>query len=175
MSGTLVFTKIVEFVLIAILTRIVSTQGYGEYSLFNSWVNILSIVIGGSIGSSFGIAKKDFKEHYSRYLASCVGLSYLFLAIAFVIGFVINESWDVYYLGLIILHSFNSNTLSNYDVMLIFDEKFVKASLINILKSVFFVCSYSFRCIDPKKPRWRYGCYSHAVYQLYGIICLCAD
>lgn len=137
MSGTLVFTKIVEFVLIAILTRIVSTQGYGEYSLFNSWVNILSIVIGGSIGSSFGIAKKDFKEHYSRYLASCVGLSYLFLAIAFVIGFVINESWDVYYLGLIILHSFNSNTLSNYDVMLIFDEKFVKASLINILKSVF--------------------------------------
>ena len=136
-TGSLVFTRGVEFVLIAVLTRMITTYEYGEYSLFNSWVNILSIVIGGSISSSFGIAKKDFKDQYNRYLSSCVGLSYVFLIISFVIGFIINRSWDTYYLCLIVLHSFNMNILTNYDVTLIFDKKFIKASIINILKSVF--------------------------------------
>lgn len=136
-SSTLVINKIVQFLLIAILTRLISQEDYGRYSVFLSWVNILSIVIGGSLSSSFGIAKNDFKSEYPRYLSSCIGLSYVFLVASLVVGFKVKGSWPEIYLLLVLLHSFNMNIMTNFDVMQIFNQRFKKASIVSISVSLF--------------------------------------
>lgn len=134
-TSTLLINKVIAFVLIAILTRMISVSEYGRYSLFTSWIDILSIVVGGSIASSFGIAKRDFNKEYSSYISSCVGLSYLYFFLALFIGFVVNETWQWWYLVIVIMHSFNVNILTDYEVLQNFSFKYVKASTLRIIQT----------------------------------------
>lgn len=135
-TAALVTNKSIQFILIAVLTRVMTQESYGKYSVFLSWVNIISIVIGGSLASSFGIAKNDFGIQYSKYLSSCIGLSYVYLGIAVVIGMLLRGNWSIIYLFSVLMHSFNLNIMTNYEVMQGFYLRFKKVCIVSVFASV---------------------------------------
>lgn len=139
-----VVTKLTAFIMIAVLTHLISEEQYGEYSVFSSWEAIVSLIIGGSFASSFGIAKKDFSDHYSEYLNSIIGLSYVLFLISFLFFavFRFNQTWV--FLILVIVHSFNMNMLTNYDIRQTFDFKFGRGAIVSIFTTIF--CSICVIC-----------------------------
>lgn len=131
-----VTTKIIAFLMIAVLTRMISQEDYGEYSLFTTWESIIALIIGGSIASSFGIAKKDFKEKYPDYLNSTLGLSYLLFLVGLLFFSIFRFHQTQLFLLLVVFHSFNMNMLTNYDIRQTFDFKFLRGAVVALLTSV---------------------------------------
>ena len=69
------FVKGLAFITIPIFTRILSTEDYGLVSLYNTWVLILSIVIGLSLNESIRRGKYDFPEEYDQFSSSITALT----------------------------------------------------------------------------------------------------
>lgn len=69
------FVKGLAFITIPIFTRILSTEDYGLVSLYNTWVLVLSIVIGLSLNESIRRGKYDFPEEYDQFSSSITALT----------------------------------------------------------------------------------------------------
>ena len=54
----------IAFVTTPIFTRLLGTEQFGMYSLFNSWVLILTCLMGFSVNSSIGTGIYTFKDKY---------------------------------------------------------------------------------------------------------------
>ena len=54
----------IAFVTTPIFTRLLGTEQFGMYSLFNSWVLILTCLMGFSVNSSIGTGRYTFKDKY---------------------------------------------------------------------------------------------------------------
>lgn len=71
------FNKAIAFLTIPIFTRLMSTSDYGIVNTYMSWVSILSLIVGLSLGSSIRSAYVDFKEDLEGYISSIFFLSLL--------------------------------------------------------------------------------------------------
>lgn len=69
------FDKTITFLTIPIFTRIMSTSDYGIVNTYLSWVSILSLIVGLSLGNSIRSAYIDFKEDLEEYISSILFLS----------------------------------------------------------------------------------------------------
>lgn len=135
-TASSILVKAIAFLQVAVLTRLTTTEEYGEFSVFLSYVNIVTLVIGGSVASSFGIAKRDFGKKYEAYISSMLGLSYLFLAIAVLVCFLIfGTNWKALAF-FVIIHSFSLNILTNYDIKQSFDFKYLKGAIVSLLTAI---------------------------------------
>lgn len=70
----------IAFITTPIFTRILGTSQYGIYSLFNSWVLILTCVMGLSLSSSLGTGMYTYKDKYIEFRNSLL-LTSLFICI----------------------------------------------------------------------------------------------
>ena len=50
-----------------IFTRMLNTEQYGLYSVFNSWVVIMTCILGFGTGSTIGTGMYEFKKDYFRF------------------------------------------------------------------------------------------------------------
>lgn len=83
-----IMVKGLTFFAIPLYTRIMPQDVYGEFSLYSSWVAILSIIIGLQTASSLNIGKRDFPENYNKYAATSLTISSIAFFIIFWIAFI---------------------------------------------------------------------------------------
>lgn len=77
----------VSFITLPIYTKYMSLTDYGSFSLFSSWVAILSIIFGLQTYGTFSIAKIKFDEDYDEYVLDAIkisSISFLFLILLFI-------------------------------------------------------------------------------------------
>lgn len=69
--------KAIAFITIPIFTRLLTTSEYGIAQTYLSWVSILTLFVGLSLGNSIRSAYVDFKDDLNGYVSSIYGLSLL--------------------------------------------------------------------------------------------------
>ena len=71
-----IFQKGISFVVVPIYTHVLSSQEYGQYTVFLSWCNLLSVIV--TLNLFCGVYTKamvDYNKDRDRYTASMQGLS----------------------------------------------------------------------------------------------------
>lgn len=72
-----IFSRGVTFLIVPIVTRILTTDEYGQYSLYITAAGFLSILIGLSLHSSIAVKYNDDKENFDSFLSSILFFSLL--------------------------------------------------------------------------------------------------
>lgn len=85
------FLKGITFLTIPIFTRLLSPSDYGTASLYLTWVNIFTIIIGLCLNTSITKGKYDFKDNYNAFVSSTMFLSVIIFIIYLVIFTVFND------------------------------------------------------------------------------------
>lgn len=90
-----ILQKGISFIIIPIYTRLLSTTEYGQYSVFQSWRDILIIL--ATLNLYCGVFTKamvDYKDDRDRYASCMQGLSTLITAGLFIIYIVAHGFWN---------------------------------------------------------------------------------
>lgn len=90
-----ILQKGISFIVIPIYTRVLTTTEYGQYSVFNSWLNIL--IIFATLNLYCGVFTKamvDYNDDRDRYTSCMQGLSTLLTAGLFIVYIIKNEFWN---------------------------------------------------------------------------------
>lgn len=74
-----------SFITLPIYTRVISQEVFGQYSLYMSWVSLVTLVIGLQTVGSLNIAKVKYSDDYDRYAAHALTVSSLFAAIVLIV------------------------------------------------------------------------------------------
>ena len=94
-TGCNFLQKGVSFITVPIFTRMMSTDEYGEYSLYTSWYQILLIVTSLYLFNGvFDNAMSKFSEDRDRFAASVQGLSITVTVFVFIIFVATNRLWE---------------------------------------------------------------------------------
>lgn len=67
-----IFNKGISFLTVPIFTRILSTSDYGIVTTYNSWIGILSMIVGFALHMSVRIAAVDYKEKLDDFMSSII-------------------------------------------------------------------------------------------------------
>lgn len=70
-----IFNKAIAFITVPIFTRLLSAQEYGIVNTYTSWVNLLAVIVGLSLGNSIRNAYVDMKEELGKYISSIYTLA----------------------------------------------------------------------------------------------------
>lgn len=68
----------ISFLSTPIFSRLLGTEQYGQYSVFNSWVTIVSCFVGLGMSTSLGTGRYHFKDEYNQFRTSVLLSSVLF-------------------------------------------------------------------------------------------------
>lgn len=80
-------TKAISFLTTPFFARILTTDEYGYYSNFATWVVLLTIIAGMSLHSTLIRARFDYKDDFEKYIFSMLILGSLFTTIFFALIF----------------------------------------------------------------------------------------
>lgn len=67
-----VFNKGIAFFTVPVFTRILSTSDYGIVTTYNSWIGILSMIMGFALHMSVRMAAIDYKEKLDDFMSSII-------------------------------------------------------------------------------------------------------
>lgn len=76
----------ISFFSMPILTYMLGTEQYGIYSVYNSWITILTCVMGLNVGSALGVGWYEFKTKYYEFRSSILLFGTL---LGFILGIII--------------------------------------------------------------------------------------
>ena len=67
-----IFNKGISFLTVPIFTRILSTADYGIVTTYNSWIGILSVIVGFALHMSVRMAAVDYKDKLDDFMSSII-------------------------------------------------------------------------------------------------------
>lgn len=67
-----IFNKGISFLTVPIFTRILTTADYGIVTTYNSWIGILSMIVGFALHMSVRMAAVDYKDDYDDFMSSII-------------------------------------------------------------------------------------------------------
>ena len=83
-----IFQRCLSFITLPIFTRLLSTEQYGEYTVYSSWSGIISILITLNLAyGSFSSAMTKFEDRRDEYIASVQGI-FLLLSASFLLIYI---------------------------------------------------------------------------------------
>lgn len=132
------FLKGIVFLTIPIFTRILTTEEYGEVSLYFTWVSITAIIIGTGLYESLRRGKFEYPGSYDNLVQNILILSISIFIIYFLIGYFVYhflKSYISYTPTLLILlfsHAFANHIFELTITKLRFQQKYKTLTLINI-------------------------------------------
>ena len=94
-SACSILQKGISFIVVPIFTRILTTEQYGTYSLYLSWLQILTIIT--SLYLYYGVFTNGMNKYdtdRNRYISSMQGLTLTITAIVFAIFFITQNAWS---------------------------------------------------------------------------------
>ena len=173
-----VFEKATAFFLLPILTRLLSTTDYGITSTYQSYLDILGVIIGLSLTNSLRGAIVDYKDSLNEYLSSILFLETLSsLAFTILIVFVGRFVFPNQYHILVVIcpvHAFASIIISGLSLKCMLEGRYILRTIlsvappfISIFTSIILIKSMS----DNLYLGRVFGMFS--VYAVFGIICYC--
>ncbi|MET3655506.1 oligosaccharide flippase family protein [Sporosarcina psychrophila] len=134
------FDKALAFLTIPIFTRLMSTSDYGLVNTYLSWVTILSVIVGLSLGSSIRSAYLDFKEELEEYISSIFFLSFLNFgitsAIIIIISYLFIEQVDLILVVLCLLQSFMIYIINSISIKYMMSMEYIKKTLILAIPNI---------------------------------------
>ena len=104
--------KGINFITLPIFARLLSTSDYGEASIYNTWLSVLTLIIPLDLSASVVRGRSDFKEKFDSFLSSILFLATLsllaFLGISILFSDFISSLLDIdeKLIVLLIIHSF---------------------------------------------------------------------
>ena len=142
----------IAFITTPIFTRLLGTAQYGTYSLFNSWVLILTCLMGLSISSSIGTGLYTFKDKYIQFRNSALLSSTLIciieIAVIILISPVLSKatSFSIGLVLVIAITAFAHYIVNFAQMSFIYEKKAgsnfilsVSVSVISVLFSIFLI------------------------------------
>ena len=95
-----ILQRCLSFFTLPLFTRLLTTEQYGEYTVYQSWSNIITIFVTLNLAyGSFSTAMVKFEKHRSEYVSAiqgiCIMLTALFLAIYLPFSDFFNEFFDM--------------------------------------------------------------------------------
>ena len=145
-----IFNKGIAFLTVPIFTRILSTSDYGIVTTYNSWIGILSMIVGFALHMSVRIAAVDYKEKLDDFMSSIILFVTLvvFCMTVVVAGGIKLLHIDANILLVIIcmLHTNSTATIEDYSTYLMMKYNYkartalmVLPNLISVVFSVFVI------------------------------------
>lgn len=67
-----IFNKGISFLTVPVFTRILSTADYGIVTTYNSWIGILSMIVGFALHMSVRMAAVDYKDKLDDFMSSII-------------------------------------------------------------------------------------------------------
>lgn len=132
MFGNL-FNKAIAFITVPVFTRILSTEEYGIVSTYSSYVSLLSVIVGLSLGNSIRNAFVDYKEDLKGYLSSVFTLSFLNFMIVLFVSIGINLGISFISMPLLIMcliESFSSFIINSIIIKYMMEEESFKRTIL---------------------------------------------
>lgn len=130
------FNKAIAFITVPIFTRMLSTSEYGIVSTYSSYVSILAVVVGLSLGSSIRNAYVDYKENLNEYISSVFSLSFINFFILLLIAIGINFKLNFVSTPLLImcfLESFGSFIVNSIVIKYMMEEESFKRTILLVV------------------------------------------
>ena len=143
--------KGMSFLTMPIFTRILSTEEYGQISIYNSWLGLLSIIITFNVFyGAFNTAMKDFEDEKDSYASSLIG----FISLSTVIYGAIYIAFRTFFNNitglstpeflLMLLQIFLQGIVSLWLARKKFDYKYIPVVIVSVIT---FVCSPLLSCV----------------------------
>lgn len=134
-----VFLQGIAFLTIPIFTRVLGSEQFGLYAIFNSWTSIFSICISLSIGNCIGSGKYYFKDEYLNFRNNLIVFNTIISIVVLLllvllcnqINLLLSYSFTLYIV--LLLTSFSTNTIGLISGILIYEKK----ALLNLILSIF--------------------------------------
>lgn len=90
-----VMQKGIQFITVPIFTRVLSTQEYGQFTLYQSWLNVITIFASLMLYSSvFNNGMIRYGEQKDRFIAALQGLSTTSTVVLFILYLAGANLWD---------------------------------------------------------------------------------
>src|SRR5690625_3077385 len=117
-----------------------TTSDYGIVNTYLSWVTILSVVVGLSLGSSIRSAYIDFKDDMERYISSIFFLSFInFVVVSgliIIISYLFFEQIDVILVILCLIQSFMTYIINTISIKYMMSLDYIKRTVLLALPSI---------------------------------------
>lgn len=142
-SSITITTSIISIIVIPIFTRILSSEDYGNFSIFNSWLSILIIV--GGLNLHGGMFNKKMSEgigNRDNFYSSMVGLNLLFGTIFSILFFsiisfnIIVFPLPVFFLNIILLQMIITSVKNIWFARIRYDYRYITAFIVSILSAI---------------------------------------
>ena len=133
----------IAFFTIPIFTRILGSEQYGLYAIFNSWVSIFTIILSLGIGNSIASGRYYFKDEYYGFRNNIVafdivvsGTFVLFLLVLYpIVNILLEYNMRIY--TILLLTSFSSNVIGCITGVLVYEKK----AILNTTLAIFLTLS----------------------------------
>lgn len=133
-----IFNKAIAFITVPIFTRLLTKEQYGIVNTYSSWVSIVAVIIGLSMGQTIRNAFVDMREDLGRYISSMFTLAGINFGILFLLGICIGNhiSIDKPLIILCLLESLSNFIINSLLMKYIMEEEAVKRTLLMILPNL---------------------------------------
>lgn len=134
------FNTGMSFLTVPIFTRILSTSDYGIVTTYNSWIVIVSMVIGCAMHMGIRSAFNDYKENIDDFMSVVTtfnlgygGLISFFISLGLIM---IRKNLFTILLIICMIHGMASALIQNYSMYLMMQFRYKKRTLIMILPNL---------------------------------------
>jgi O-antigen/teichoic acid export membrane protein len=136
------FIKGISFITLPIFTRLLTTTEFGIVSLYNSWVQIFTILLSLSLYISIARGKQDFTKKYNQFVSSITSLLLFILIVYLLLFWKFNDwilnltemSFWVFYI--MISYSFFSSIKKILLVKLRYEYKYKLVSIVIVIPKI---------------------------------------
>ena len=133
----------ISFFTVPIFTRVLGTANYGVASLYVTWVQIFTIIIGLQTSGTISTSVVHFpKEKQNSYRSSVITISCCSLAVVSILTVIFIEpikavtGFSALVIALLILHSFGSFSLNFASSVFIYQKEAYKNFIFSVLTAV---------------------------------------
>lgn len=134
--------KGITFLTIPLFTRLMSTDSYGLFNTFNSYMAILTIFVGLALHASIKNAKYDFGEKLPSYTTSMIILITLCAAVFGIIAVIFADgiskllAYSVFLILLMVAEAFGNSLMSLYNCVLAIDFRYKEYLALSFVYSI---------------------------------------
>lgn len=144
------FNKGIAFLAVPIFTRILSTNDYGIVNTYNSWIGIVSMVIGFALHMAIRSAFLDFKENIDDFLSVTITFVLysggLISAIVLICTYFIKIEFELTLVFLCLIHGMATAIIQDYSMYLMMEYRYklrtafmILPNLLSVIISIFVI------------------------------------
>lgn len=137
--GTL-FNKGIAFITVPIFTRILTVEDYGIVTTYNSWVTILSMILGLALYMAVRLAFVDYEEKVYDFLSTILLFTFsyglILIGIVCVAAYLLPVSVNIGIIILCLLQALGSGVLEDISQFLMMQYKYKFRTIVMILPNL---------------------------------------